>query len=1789
MKKHLLTGLCLLAAATFTSRAGTTEITFPSQEDFDNNWVVVDPNDKGEWRWAPEDDFAGAPTLRWYRAVQGNSSDKQSPIIRTANPIQVNPGDVYIYFETSTADYNDDTKYWAYISEDPNFKTVTKTIVDGVGRYNTNGSKVAVYTKHPTSESAAKVTIQEGKQYYIGIQATGYGKYAGPNFFIVKDIQITQYDDTPDKCSSESITLHNETANGYATFSWKWPTKTKLGNPIGELGAKIYRCPDAAPSNNGIISDRYLIATLPIEARNTAETFSYDDKSVTTPGKYYYAVVPYNNLGDYEPGASNLTTKEAQWIGEDYQLLNPVALKGESTDTGVRLTYNFDDSRQTVGKNGGYVDPDKITFMFTRQKDSETPKTLTTTWKNFAEYVDDDLEGFAVYTYNIYALYNGDEENKSTAVNNTTNCIVVAGGYIDVDADGYSEDFTQSTSFNYFTVIGESTSYCWKHLTSSGYVQYAGSSLNSTSNLITPPLYLTAGKTYKLSFSAWKSGSNVNSFSIGLGDDVNSLTTIKNISVTGTSTAKQNVEVEFVPEKTGVNYLAFQAKVGTSSNINIDDIVIAPSIVSPGPATDLALEAAPTAESDNHASFSFKLPAVAKSGAQLNEPIAKAVVTRYAYGESSTNKEPAAEVIATLTEGLEPGKEISVDDNAPAAAYYAYSVVVELENGTVSDEAASPVVWVGYDTPKSVYNVSRTVDGDKTAATIKWSLYSGSQASHGGYIDSDNIKYLIYRSDKEEPIATLAVEEVLKEDGTFQFVDHSLLDKDLPWASYTYGVSVLNKDKESTRQTTASVIGGDALLEVNRINPSMTDDTADDLWDEQYWSIYASAKALRVINRGTETAFAYLPPVYLTDPAMLGSTLDLEMYREDDSDEDYKENGEVLEVYLYDLNLEEGQEPAECAMTRSTVIFPPVAEEILVGTFNVNAIKDEPMAASIEFVAPKPGKYRVGIKCASVKNVGLYISKFDLKLGATETVKTPEAVADFTAVPDADGANTATLSFVLPSLTTGGMNLTKLTKVEVLRAEGIDLDEEAEFENVALVEENLVPGETVVLTDNVPAAGFYTYRAVAYLGEEPSEVAEASTAWVGFDVPAAPAVTAVAENNGSKAVITWEMPETLGTHGGYVNASALTFKVYRNDSETALATVSETTYTDSSVASLPWAAYTYSVVPANGFTIGEKGSAAPVLAGDVVDSSEFAFDFEDSEAVALWEINGWAHLPGSLYAYKANGEEHGVSLPPFKADDADFLGCTISLDMNTESADNEEVLQVLVYKFDTAEDETPGTPGRGVRPMNVDDTPAENPATVAEFTVTSTRAAAYEAEFVLPSVGKYRVVLKCASAENQGLYINSLALNIGATETVKTPKAVTALTAVPDAEGANEVALEFTLPTHTTRDMTLSSLSKVVVLRAEGDAFEVVAVVEEDVEPGKVMTITDRVDEAGFYTYQVVAYVDEVASQAAEILTAWVGFDVPVAPEVDAVAENDGSKAVVSWKMPETAGVHGGYVDVDNLEFKVYRNESEIAKVTAASYTDEAVADLEWALYTYSVVPVNGAVEGEESFAEAVVAGDVITDNKIESDFTDEESIALWGLSGWTHIGSALYATDAVGEEHGVFLPPFRITDEKSLGCSIEITTYAEDTDNEEILHVYVLKLDDESADNATKVGEFTVVEDASHSATFNLPSTGKYRVALKCASALNKGLYVSSLSFENGKETDSIVSVALGNGLAVSANTVNLPDGCLAAEVYDLSGMKVAFSTDNATVDLTNLESGIYIVRAVLADGNIVSAKIAK
>ena len=129
----------------------------------------------------------------------------------------------------------------------------------------------------------------------------------------------------------------------------------------------------------------------------------------------------------------------------------------------------------------------------------------------------------------------------------------------------------------------------------------------------------------------------------------------------------------------------------------------------------------------------FTLPSKDTAGLDLRE-IRSVLIERY------NNSNYSFGTIATVTEGLVPGEELTyVDSNVETNQTYQYRVSVTGSAGSSYGTTGS--VFVGVDNPGAPSNVVATVNPDGTI-TITWDPITSSQ--NGGWFDAENLTYTVY-------------------------------------------------------------------------------------------------------------------------------------------------------------------------------------------------------------------------------------------------------------------------------------------------------------------------------------------------------------------------------------------------------------------------------------------------------------------------------------------------------------------------------------------------------------------------------------------------------------------------------------------------------------------------------------------------------------------------------------------------------------------------------------------------------------------------------------------------------------------------------------------------------------------------------------------------------------------------------------------------------------------------------------------------------------------------------------
>lgn len=458
--------------------------------------------------------------------------------------------------------------------------------------------------------------------------------------------------------------------------------------------------------------------------------------------------------------------------------------------------------------------------------------------------------------------------------------------------------------------------------------------------------------------------------------------------------------------------------------------------------------------------------------------------------------------------------------------------------------------------------------------------------------------------------------------------------------------------------------------------------------------------------------------------------------------------------------------------------------------------------------------------------------------------------------------------------------------------------------------------------------------------------------------------------------------------------------------------------------------------------------------------------------------------------------------------------------------------------------------------------------------------------------GNYYIGFKAsAKAYNDKKYLD----NISVKEAKTIPATIEDLKADTD-KGNNHALVSFTVPKLTNTGAALSEVTKVEVSRAgEDGVFAVVKTLEgAECVPGTVVSFTDEFTTSGKYSYSVVSYLDEEASEAATTAPVWYGYDEPKAISAYGINVTDGKTPTLTWSgiSGEQKTVNAGYFDAENVKYRVYcrsmiadsNNEDSyvlIGEVSKTTFTDVDAPGVPWGKYYYSISVVNGGREGKRAErSSSLRIGDVI-EMPYEHDFTTSAGFDYYFEGrGWyderdntnnTYTYSATNRGVTEGQEFTFYLPPFRTAAGEKLGGKLTMGLSKANAEVEETVEVYLCTLETEGENvqpeepteepkARTIEGENdrilvttvnidgTPTEPSVKEVGFTLPSAGRYRLAVRLSSPDSKGVNLHSLKMENN------IDMQMVGIIEVSGNEEE-------AIYYNLQGIRV-----------DNPENGLYI-----------------
>lgn len=273
------------------------------------------------------------------------------------------------------------------------------------------------------------------------------------------------------------------------------------------------------------------------------------------------------------------------------------------------------------------------------------------------------------------------------------------------------------------------------------------------------------------------------------------------------------------------------------------------------------------------------------------------------------------------------------------------------------------------------------------------------------------------------------------------------------------------------------------------------------------------------------------------------------------------------------------------------------------------------------------------------------------------------------------------------------------------------------------------------------------------------------------------------------------------------------------------------------------------------------------------------------------------------------------------------------------------------------------------------------------------------------------------------------------------------------------------------------------------EANGVVVASKENVEYDSTVTIPVTLSEAGFTNLSIYGANQSGNGPKTRVKNMFVGIDTPAATSATLTIE--GGNNIIEWK-PVTGSVNGGYIDVNNLTYTVWRYQDNlndpvlvVKDYKETSYIDEVGLSDQLISYHYEVFAVCDDMQSAPAVTNYASSGMIVPPYSV--DFSKTQDVSAYTIADANGDGikwkySAL--------DNGVYVGPNTSSDmddwfispnvkfEADKMYEIEVTTWAKDQSNTERLEVKV-------GMNPTPEGMTTeVVAPAEITGLMNSPTT---------------------------------------------------------------------------------------------------------
>lgn len=419
-------------------------------------------------------------------------------------------------------------------------------------------------------------------------------------------------------------------------------------------------------------------------------------------------------------------------------------------------------------------------------------------------------------------------------------------------------------------------------------------------------------------------------------------------------------------------------------------------------------------------------------------------------------------------------------------------------------------VYAGDDIPKAVENV--TIGNEGHQIELSWA--SSTEGMNGGYVNPDDVKYIVTRYPDSLVLGTVS---------NTSFTDIVMPEKP---TVYHYGVKTVFNGKEGDETKSEKIAISDGF-ELPYHEDFLTDDIS--------YFYYAPL-------RGENSNFGWHIETFIDENEEKYGVAFSDFSWPDMCDTDHwlYTPEFIMQPGVYSITLficprdTEGWDPNQLSIYFGKGLSSGELAEVLAPT----DIELGFQRISANVRVEEAGNYRFALRCTSEteNSSGLWLEEYDIDGGARP--EAPEAPQLALAAAPL-GAQAVNVTVTAPTKTIGGRELNSIDKIEIHRYDSLYIGGVRDI--LVKTFEQPAPGEILTFTDTPFLDGcFETYWTMAY-NEAGIGAMTDGRLYAGQDYPLAPEEPDVWAD--VKPHVTWKSP--VGTqYGGYADLDNLTYNIY---------------------------------------------------------------------------------------------------------------------------------------------------------------------------------------------------------------------------------------------------------------------------------------------------------------------------------------------------------------------------------------------------------------------------------------------------------------------------------------------------------------------------------------------------------------------------------------------------------------------------------------------------------------------